>query len=157
MELNKVVDFTLLNEAGQPISISDFRGKPVVIYFYPKDNTPGCTTQASQYKELYDEFQKLGVEIIGISKDGQKSHQKFKRDHDLPFTLLTDNDLNITTQLGFTGQKKVMKNSILGIIRSSIVIDEEGKLIKIFKGCKSKEDAHVVLKFLKNRLEEEKK
>lgn len=156
MELNNVVDFSLLNEEGQPISISDFRGKPVVIYFYPKDNTPGCTTQALMYKELYSEFQNLGVEIIGISKDGQKSHQKFKRDHDLPFTLLTDNDLVVTSEMGFTGQKKVMKNSALGVIRSAIILDEEGKIIKILKASKAKENAQEALDFLKNRFKEEK-
>lgn len=156
MELNNVVDFSLLNEEGQPISISDFRGKPVVIYFYPKDNTPGCTTQALMYKELYSEFQNLGVEIIGISKDGQKSHQKFKRDHDLPFTLLTDNDLVVTSEMGFTGQKKVMKNSVLGVIRSAIILDEEGKIIKILKASKAKENAQEALDFLKNRFKEEK-
>lgn len=152
MELGTKVQFKLPDQNGKIRDTKEFLGKPLVIYFYPKDNTPGCTTQALLYKDLYEEFEKIEVPVIGISKDNQKSHQKFIEKQGLPFILLTDEDLKVSEKLGFAGEKNMYGRKYFGTIRSSIVLDKEGKVRMVNKKTKPKEDAQKVLDFIKTNL-----
>lgn len=154
MKIGNYINFKLPDEKGQLRDLSEFLGSLTVIYFYPKDNTPGCSIQANNYRDLYDEFQKLGVDIIGISKDDQKSHQKFIDKKQLPFTLLTDDKLEVSKSLGFASEKQMFGNKFFGTVRSSIVLNEKNEVIMINKKTKAGEDAETVLSFIKQYKEE---
>ncbi len=121
-------DFEALTDTGQTVRLSDYRGRRVVLYFYPKDDTPGCTTQACGFRDSYPQIEARDAVVLGVSPDGQASHQKFKTKHDLPFTLLVDEDHAIAELYGVWGEKSMHGKSYMGVIRSHFVIDVQGRL-----------------------------
>jgi peroxiredoxin Q/BCP len=121
-------DFEALSDSGKTIKLSDFRGKRVVLYFYPKDSTPGCTTQACGFRDNYPTVEKRKAVVLGVSPDGVSSHQKFKTNQKLPFTLVVDDEHTIATAYGVWGEKSMYGRKYMGIIRSHFVIDEKGKI-----------------------------
>lgn len=141
-------DFALPNEKGELVRLSDFHGKKVVIYFYPKDNTPGCTRQACAFKESYDDFQAKDVVVIGISKDSAASHEKFITKYELPFILLSDVEKEAIQAYGVWQEKKMYGKVSFGVVRSTFVIDEDGKILKIYPKAKPDDNAKEILNFL---------
>lgn len=139
-EGDKAPNFTLKNDQEQDISLSDFKGKKVVLYFYPKDNTPGCTKEACSFRDVYDDILEAGAVVIGISKDSINSHQKFRNKNNLPFYLLSDPDNSIIEAYGAWKEKKMYGKTFLGIVRSTFIIDENGIIIKVYP--KVKPDSH---------------
>jgi peroxiredoxin Q/BCP len=121
-------DFTAVTDTGATVGLSDFRGKKVILYFYPKDDTSGCTAQACGFRDQYLAIEERNAVVLGVSPDGQKSHAKFRTKYDLPFTLLVDEDHQIADAYGVWGEKSMMGRTYMGVIRSHFVIDEEGKL-----------------------------
>jgi peroxiredoxin Q/BCP len=138
-------DFTLLSDSGDPVTLSSFRGKPVILYFYPKDDTPGCTKEACEFRDAYDVFRERGAEVLGVSPDDIASHQKFKTKHELPFTLLADPDHAVAEQYGVWGERKFAGKTYMGINRSTFIIDEDGKVARAMKGIKPAGHAAQVL------------
>ncbi|TMN22858.1 thioredoxin-dependent thiol peroxidase [Lentibacillus cibarius] len=134
-------DFTLPNQNGKQVSLSDFRGQHVVLYFYPKDMTPGCTNQACDFRDAQESFSELNAVIIGVSPDPAERHQKFIDKHDLPFMLLADEDHKVAADYGVWKLKKNFGKEFYGIERSTFIIDKEGNLQKEFR--KVKVDGHV--------------
>ncbi|MBX5438410.1 MAG: thioredoxin-dependent thiol peroxidase [Thermoflavifilum sp.] len=126
-------DFTGVDQHGRTVKLSDYRGKKVVLYFYPKDNTPGCTAQACSLRDHYAQLQQMGLEVIGVSTDSVKSHQKFEQKYQLPFTLIADTDKQIVQAYGVYGQKKFMGKSFLGTTRTTFIINEQGIIEKIIR------------------------
>jgi peroxiredoxin Q/BCP len=122
-------DFELPADTGETIRLSALRGQRVILYFYPKDDTSGCTTQACGFRDAYPEISERNAVVLGISPDGVESHQKFKTKHDLPFLLLVDEQHSVAEAYGVWGEKKMYGKSYLGIIRSHFVIDEEGRIL----------------------------
>jgi peroxiredoxin Q/BCP len=143
-------DFVLKETSGNDISIKDFKGKNVVVYFYPRDNTAGCTTEALEFMDLYDEFEKLDTVIIGISRDSLKSHAKFRDKHDLPFLLLSDEDEDVHNLFNVMKLKKMYGKEYMGVERSTFIFNKDGELIKEFRNVKAKGHAEKVLEFIKN-------
>ncbi len=141
--------FSLKNQDGETVKLSDFHGKPIVLYFYPKDGTPGCTTEACNFRDDYSLYKKMGVEVIGISPDSVKSHDKFQSKYELPFTLLSDPDHQVAEQYGVWGLKKRYGREYEGIFRTTFLIDKEGTVIKVFEGVKPAEHSQEVLEELK--------
>ena len=121
-------DFELPSDAGTPVKLSDFRGRRVVLYFYPKDDTPGCTTQSCGFRDAYPRIEEKNAVVLGVSPDGVKSHQKFKTKFDLPFILLADEEHKVAEAYGVWGEKSMYGKTYMVIIRSHFVIDEEGKI-----------------------------
>ena len=119
-------DFELATDSGERVKLSDFRGKPVVLYFYPKDDTPGCTVEASGFRDAYSEFEQRGAVILGVSPDDEASHAKFKDKFSLPFTLLADPEHEVAEQYGVWGEKKFAGKTYLGVMRSTFLIDARG-------------------------------
>lgn len=144
----KAPDFTLSDKDGCAVSLSDFLGKKAVIYFYPKDNTPGCTRQACAFANLYDEFRQRGVEIIGISKDSQISHQKFAEKHGLPFILLSDPELEAIKAYGVWQEKKLYGKVSMGVVRTTFIIDEKGNITEVMTKVKPDTNAAEILEKL---------
>ena len=142
---NKAPDFTLSDKDGNNVSLSDFRGKKVVLYFYPKDNTPGCTRQACAFAGLYGEFKKKNVEVIGISKDSVASHQKFAEKHGLNFVLLSDPELVAIKAYGVWQEKKLYGKIGLGVVRTTFIIDENGVIEKVMPKVKPDTNAAEIL------------
>jgi len=134
-------DFTLESDQGGPVSLSDFRGKKVVLYFYPKDNTPGCTKEACSFRDENAAISMKGAVVIGISPDSVASHAKFRDKFDLPFYLLSDPDKTVASMYGAWAEKVVCGKPSVGMTRYTFVIEEEGKIIKVFP--KVKVDGHV--------------
>ena len=132
----KAPEFTLPNKDNEQISLSSFRGKKVILYFYPKDNTPGCTKQALKFKENFEKLDKQNVVVIGISKDSPASHEKFVTKYELPFVLLSDESTNVLQQYQVWGLKKFMGREFMGTIRSTYMIDEEGIIRGAFEKVK---------------------
>ncbi|CAI8166551.1 MAG: Putative peroxiredoxin bcp [Prochlorococcus marinus str. MIT 9215] len=131
-------DFTLPNQAGEPIQLSSLRGQRVVIYFYPKDDTPGCTKEACNFRDLWEAFQSQDIQVLGISKDGAQSHAKFIDKHQLPFTLLTDSEpCPVASSYESYGLKKFMGREYMGMMRHTFVIDPEGNLELIYLKVKA--------------------
>jgi peroxiredoxin Q/BCP len=126
---NLAPDFTLPDENGKPVKLSGLRGKKVILYFYPKDDTPGCTAQACGFRDQFAEIQDQNAIVIGISPDDAKSHQKFRTKYNLPFSLLSDVDHKVAEKYGAWGEKTTFGVKSIGIIRSHFVIDEQGKII----------------------------
>lgn len=124
-------DFTLPDENGQPVTLSSFKGRKVILYFYPKDDTPGCTAQACGFRDAYPKVESANAVVLGVSPDGAKSHQKFKAKQKLPFTLLSDEDHVVAEKYGVWGEKSFMGKKYMGITRSHFVIDEAGKLADV--------------------------
>ena len=142
---DKAPDFTLLDKDGKAVSLSSFLGKKTVLYFYPKDNTPGCTKQACAFAGLYKEFQARGVEVIGISKDSVASHVKFAEKYNLPFILLADPDRVAIEAYGVWQEKKMCGKTGMGVVRTTFIIDEEGKIAKIMPKVKPDTNAQEIL------------
>ena len=139
-------DFSALNQQGDTIQLSDFRGKKVVIYFYPKDDTPGCTAQACNLRDNYSELQQAGYEIIGISGDNVRSHDKFANKYELPFTLIADEDKSINEAYGVWQEKSMYGRTYMGTARTTFVLDEEGVIIDIIEKVKTKDHTAQILK-----------
>jgi peroxiredoxin Q/BCP len=144
-----VPDFELPSTGGKTFRLSDMRGKPLVIYFYPKDNTPGCTSEGQQFRDLYPEFRSLGCEIVGISRDSLKSHENFKAALGLPFDLLSDAEGVACALFGVMKTKNLYGKQVRGIERSTFVIDPRGVLRKEWRGVKVPGHAQEVLDFIK--------
>ena len=124
-------DFTLPDETGRPVTLSSLRGQKVIVYFYPKDDTPGCTTQACGFRDRFADIQEQNGIVLGISPDGAQSHQKFKTKFNLPFTLLSDEDHAVAERYGVWGEKQFMGRKYLGVIRSHFVVDAAGRLADV--------------------------
>ena len=148
MPIQAVTDFTLPATGGVDFTLYPIRSKSLVIYFYPKDSTPGCTTEAQQFRDLYAEYRKAGCEIVGISRDSIKSHENFKARFTLPFTLLSDSDETVCNQFGVIKQKKLYGKDIRGIERSTFVLDSKGIIRKEWRGLKADGHAEEVLAFV---------
>jgi peroxiredoxin Q/BCP len=144
-----VADFTLPATGGADFSLYPIRNKSLVIYFYPKDNTPGCTTEAQQFRDLYEQFRKAGSEIVGVSRDSIKSHDGFKARFTLPFDLLSDADETVCSLFGVMKQKKMYGKDVRGIERSTFVLDSNGVIRKEWRGLKADGHAQEVLDFVK--------
>jgi peroxiredoxin Q/BCP len=136
--------FTLKDQDGIVHSLSDYTGKKVLLYFYPKDDTPGCTTEACNFRDGYEEFSKMGLAILGVSKDGMKSHKKFAEKFSLPFPLLSDETGEVVEAYGSWGKKKFMGREYTGVLRNSFLIDEEGNIAKIYESVKPADHAEEV-------------
>lgn len=139
-----------LDSTNGELSLKDFEGKILVLYFYPKDNTSGCTVEAEGFRDLYDEFKKLGAEIVGISKDTVKSHIKFKEKLNLPFELLADPEREVHKEFDVLKAGKMYGKDVIRTIRSTFIFDKEGKLVKEFRDVKPKTHPEEVLEYLKN-------
>ena len=142
---DKAPDFTLLDKDGKTVSLSDFLGKKVVLYFYPKDNTPGCTRQACAFASNYEEFIKRGIEVIGISKDSVASHVKFAEKYSLPFILLSDPDKIAIEKYGVWQEKKLYGKVSMGVVRMTFIIDENGLVQEIMPRVKPDTNAEEIL------------
>ena len=142
-------DFTLTDKDGNKVSLSDFRGKKVVLYFYPKDNTPGCTRQACAFAAAYNDFRNENVQVIGISKDSEASHRKFAEKYDLPFILLSDPELKVIKKYDVWAEKKLYGKLGFGVLRSTYIIDENGIIEKAMPKVKPDTNAADILAYLK--------
>ncbi|WP_456470178.1 thioredoxin-dependent thiol peroxidase [Caminibacter sp.] len=145
----KAYDFCLPNQDGVEICLRDLKGRWIVLYFYPKDNTPGCTTEAKEFSALLDEFEKLGAVVIGISPDSPKKHSNFIEKHNLKITLLSDENKEVLKAYGAWGKKKMYGKEYEGVIRSTFLIDPDGNIVKEYKKVKAKGHAANVLEDLK--------
>ena len=138
-------DFTVEDQDGKPVSLSQFRGKKVVLYFYPKDDTPGCTAEACNIRDNYSQFKKNGITVLGVSVDKPKSHTKFIEKYSLPFTLLADVDHLISEAYGVWVLKKYMGKEYMGVSRTTFLIDEDQKIFKIYENVKPAQHAEEIL------------
>ena len=138
-------DFTLYDKDGKEVKLSDFRGQRVVVYFYPKDNTPGCTRQACAFAAAYGDFQRMGVTVIGISRDGIVSHLKFAEKYSLPFVLLSDPELKAITAYGVWQEKKLYGKTSFGVVRTTFIVDGDGRIEKIMPKVKPDTNAAEIL------------
>jgi peroxiredoxin Q/BCP len=130
-------DFETISDEGKPVKLSDYRGQRVVLYFYPKDDTPGCTTQACSFRDHYVELQEKNAVVLGVSPDGKESHQKFKIKFNLPFTLLVDEDHAIAETYDVWREKSNYGKTYMGVVRSQFVIDETGKIVDVHYNIKA--------------------
>jgi thioredoxin-dependent peroxiredoxin len=142
-------DFTLLDETGKPRQLSALRGQPVVLYFYPRDDTPGCTTEACKFRDDYSDFEKAGITILGVSPDSPKSHAKFKEKYQLPFSLLADEGHHVCELYGVWGKKKMMGKEYDGVFRTTFIIASDGSIKKVFADVKPADHSVEVLAALK--------
>lgn len=141
--------FTLMTDLGEPLTLGQLKGHPVVLYFYPKDHTPGCTKEACDFRDDYSNFKKKGVIVLGISKDSEKTHTKFKEKHQLPFTLLSDPNADVCELYGVINKKSMFGKSFLGITRSTFLIDEQGKIKAIWRKVKVPKHVEQIVNELK--------
>lgn len=137
--------FTTMDSNGKTIRLKDFRGAKVVLYFYPKDDTPGCTKEACSFRDDFSEFKKRGIAVLGVSLDSESAHKRFREKYKLPFTLLADVDHSISGAYGVYGQKKFMGRAYLGVNRTTFLIDEKGRIKKVFDRVKPEGHAREVL------------
>lgn len=144
----KAPEFSSTNQNGDEIKLSDFKGKKVVLYFYPKDNTPGCTAESCNLRDNYSDLISKGFEVIGVSPDNETSHTKFITKYDLPFNLLADTEKEILKSYGAWGLKKMYGKEYEGVLRTTYVIDEEGMILKVFKKVQTKDHTAQILKEL---------
>jgi thioredoxin-dependent peroxiredoxin len=144
-EGDQAPDFTLTSDSGESIRLADLRGKQVVLYFYPKDDTPGCTTQACGIRDADGEFERAGAVVLGVSPDNEQSHVKFKKKFELPFTLLADTDHSVSEAYGVWGEKSYMGKTYMGIERSTFVIGADGNVKKVMRKVKPATHADDVL------------
>lgn len=138
-------DFSLQADGGREVSLGDYRGRKVVLYFYPKDGTPGCTREAIEFRDIAKEFEKEGAVILGVSKDSIQSHEKFKRKHDLPFTLLSDPDGKVLDLYGVWKKRSLYGRTFMGTERTTFLIDEKGIIRKVYRKVKAKGHAQTCL------------
>ena len=136
-------------ETGERVSLADYKGKKLVLYFYPKDSTPGCTAEACDLRDNYERFLALGYSVLGVSKDSAASHQKFIEKYQLPFHLIADTDMTILTAYEAWGEKKNYGKVTMGVVRSTYLIDEKGIIVKAFGGVKAAENPQQMLDTLK--------
>jgi len=139
-------DFEARDAEGNTVKLSSLRGRRVVLYFYPKDDTPGCTKEACSFRDGFAEFKQRGIEVLGVSTDDEKSHRKFAEKYSLPFKLLADTDHRVADLYGVYGEKQFMGRTYMGVARKTFLIDEEGRLRKVFDKVKVDEHADEVLK-----------
>ncbi len=148
-EGDQAPNFSLKADDGKKVSLSDFKGKKIILYFYPRDGTPGCTTEAIEFKNLARDFEKENVIIIGISNDNIQSHKKFKEKYDLPFTLLSDPESKVLNQYGVWKEKNLYGKKFMGTERTTFIIDEKGIVKKVYRKVKPKGHAQICLIDLK--------
>jgi thioredoxin-dependent peroxiredoxin len=141
-------DFTLPDQDGNEVALSSLRGSPVVVYFYPKDDTPGCTTQACGIRDQWSEFEQAGAVVLGVSPDTPESHTAFREKYDLPHTLLADPEKRVMEPWGAWGKKNMYGKETVGVIRSTVLVDAEGRVAKVWKRVQTKQHADQVLKAL---------
>ncbi len=144
----KAPDFTLTDQDGRKHKLSDYKGRPVVLYFYPKDDTPGCTKEACSFRDNFDEYRKRGIEVLGVSADDEKSHGKFREKYDLPFALLADTDKTVVEKYGVWVEKNNYGKKYMGIARKTFLIDKDGKILHVFNKVKTEIHAEEVLEKL---------
>jgi peroxiredoxin Q/BCP len=137
--------FKTKDDNGEDVSLKDFKGQKVVLYFYPKDDTPGCTKEACSFRDAYSKYKKQGIKLLGVSPDSEASHKKFITKYKLPFTLLADRDHAIAEAYGVWGEKKFMGRTYMGVLRTTFLIDEKGKIKKVFEKVKPEDHATEVL------------
>jgi len=142
-------DFTLLDENGEERKLSDYRGNPIVLYFYPKDDTPGCTKEACNFRDDYSAYQKAGITILGVSPDSPKQHANFKAKYALPFTLLADSEHKVCELYGVWGLKKSYGREYEGVFRTTFLINADGEIIKVFENVKPADHSAEVLQAFK--------
>jgi thioredoxin-dependent peroxiredoxin len=138
-------EFELTSDSGERVRLSQFRGRPVVLYFYPKDDTPGCTAQACGIRDSYEDFEQSGAVVLGVSPDEESSHVKFKQKYGLPFTLLADPEHEVADEYGVWGERKYMGKTYWGVERSTFLIDENGRVSKVMRRVKPDSHAEQVL------------
>ena len=155
VEGQKAPDFTLVSEKGEQVKLADFRGKNVILYFYPKDMTPGCTTEACDFRDKHEDFSKLNAVVLGVSPDNAQKHTKFIDKHGLPFSLLVDEDHAVAEAYGVWVLKKMYGREYMGIERSTFLIDTEGNLMKAWRKVRVKNHIEEVYAFLANQEEYE--
>jgi len=148
-EGDKAPGFKFTDHNGETRSLGLFRGKKVILYFYPKDNTPGCTAEACNLRDNYQDLKDMGYEVIGVSADSVKSHDKFRNNHNLPFYLVSDTDKRILQDYGVWGEKKMMGRTYMGINRTTFIINEEGDIQKIFTKVNTKDHTAQILEEMK--------
>jgi peroxiredoxin Q/BCP len=141
-------DFKGVNQNGEQISLSDYIGKKVILYFYPKDSTPGCTSEACNLNDNYDMWLSKGYEVIGVSPDSVASHKKFAEKYNLNFNLIADTGKKILQQYGAWGEKKMYGKTYMGVLRTTFVIDEEGRIVDVFEKVKTKDHTNQILSTL---------
>ena len=144
----KAPDFTLLNQDGESVTLSQYLGKKVILYFYPKDNTPGCTKQACGFAQLYPDFNEKGAVILGVSKDSVKSHKKFQEKYQLPFTLLSDPELHVIQAYDVWKEKNVYGKKVMGVVRTTYLINEDGIIEKAYTKVKAAQNPEDMLEVL---------
>jgi peroxiredoxin Q/BCP len=144
-EGNAAPDFELASDTGEKVKLSDLRGRPVVLYFYPKDDTPGCTKEACGFRDDYAQYARAGVVILGVSPDSPKSHTAFKEKFHLPFPLLADEDKKVLKKYGVWGKKKFMGREYMGVLRTTFLIGPDGKLLRIFEKVKPEGHSQEIL------------
>ncbi|HIR61187.1 MAG TPA: thioredoxin-dependent thiol peroxidase [Candidatus Faecivivens stercoravium] len=142
-------DFQIPDQNGETVSLSSFRGQKVVLYFYPRDNTPGCSREAAAYRDALPEFEALGVKVFGLSKDSSASHKRFADKYELPFTLLADTETAVLQDYGAWQEKKMYGKVSMGTVRSTVLIDENGVVEKVWPKAKPDTNAADVLAYLK--------
>lgn len=142
---DKAPDFSAPNENGEILTLQQFKGKKLVLYFYPKDDTPGCTAEACSLRDHYSRFLKKGYAILGVSPDSEKKHQKFIEKYNLPFSLLADPEANILKAYGVWGLKKFMGREYMGVLRTTFIIDEKGHIERVIDKVDTKEHADQIL------------
>jgi peroxiredoxin Q/BCP len=145
---SKAPSFALASDGGATVALKDLRGKKVVLYFYPKDDTSGCTTEACEFRDTWKSVERAGAVVLGVSPDGVASHKKFKAKYTLPFPLLADEDHAVAEAYGAWGQKSMYGRKYMGILRSTFLIDEEGRIARVFEKVKPKGHAAEVLQAL---------
>ena len=141
--------FKTKDDNGEDVSLKDFKGQKVVLYFYPKDDTPGCTKEACSFRDAYSKYKKQGIKLLGVSPDSEASHKKFITKYKLPFTLLADRDHAIAEAYGVWGEKKFMGRTYMGVLRTTFLIDEKGVIKKIFEKPKNKTHSAEILAAMK--------
>lgn len=146
---DKAPDFELLDDGGKPVKLSDFRGQPVVLFFYPEDDTPGCTAQACSFRDEFSEFEDLDAIVMGVSQDSVDSHRAFKRKFKLPFYLLSDPGNKVATKYGSYGPKLLYGKEVIGTIRSSMLVDAKGRIASIHRNVRTAGNGARMVEILK--------
>lgn len=145
---DKAPEFVSVDQNGKQIKLSDYKGKRLILYFYPKDNTPGCTAEACSLRDGYEQLGNLGYEVIGVSPDSEKSHQNFIKKHNLPFSLIADTNQDVANSYGVWGEKKMYGKSYMGILRTTFIIDEKGVIVHVISKVNTDEHVTQILELI---------